>query len=53
MPNGRFEVNDIPQDEVDTVVANYQLEDPVSVEKIEQENGLWTVVAVFPGEDVE
>ena len=49
MPSGVFTIIDIPEDKVATVVANYQLEHPEKVEKLQQSNGLWTVKATFAG----
>ena len=50
MPSGVWKITDIPADGVDEVVANFQLDGPDSVEKTEQPNGKWTVVATYPGE---
>jgi hypothetical protein len=47
MPSGTFQVVDIPEDRVATVVAGYQLDLPSKIEKIRQSNGLWTVRATF------
>jgi hypothetical protein len=50
MPSGVFEITDIPDDKVATVIANYQLEDPPpDIKKTKQSNGQWTVTATFPG----
>ncbi len=50
MPSGVWKITDIPADKVDMVVADFQLESPDTVEKTEQPNGKWTVVATYPGE---
>ncbi len=50
MPSGVWKITDIPADKVDEVVANFQLQSPDNVEKTEQPNGKWTVVATYPGE---
>ncbi|MBO8134134.1 MULTISPECIES: hypothetical protein [Dickeya] len=41
------ELTDIPSDQVDEVVKDFESEGAV-VEKIKQPNGLWTVKATFP-----
>ncbi len=50
MPSGVFKITDIPEDKVETVIADYQLQNPDSIEKFEQPDGKWTVVATFSGE---
>jgi hypothetical protein len=47
MPSGTFQVIDIPDDRLATVVADYELDSPSRIEKIRQSNGLWTVRATF------
>jgi hypothetical protein len=49
MPSGVFEITDIPEDQVATVIANFQLDSPTKIEKKKQSNGKWTVTATFPG----
>lgn len=49
MPSGVYKITDIPEDKVATVVANFEVDSPENFEKIEQENGLWTVIATFSG----
>ena len=50
MPTGVFQITDIPEDKVETVIADFQLESPPpQVERTQQSNGLWTVTATFPG----
>lgn len=50
MPSGVWKITDIPADKVDMVAADYEMEGANPVEKTEQPNGKWTVVATFPGE---
>lgn len=50
MPSGVFKITDIPDNRVDTVIADYQLDDPPpKIEKTKQPNGLWTVTATYAG----
>jgi len=49
MPSGVFRITDIPEAKVAEVVALYQLDNPTKIEKVAQGNGLWTVIATFPG----
>lgn len=49
MPSGVFKVIDIPDDKVATVIADYEIQSPVSIKKEKQPNGLTTVIATFPG----
>ena len=49
MPTGVWTITDIPEDEVDKVVADFNLNSPDSVERIRQANGRWTVKATWPG----
>lgn len=50
MPSGVFEITDIPENKVETVIANFQLEDPPpQIKKTKQADGRWTVTATFPG----
>jgi len=49
-PSGVFEITDIPEDKVETVIANFvELEDPPppKIDKEKQPNGLWTVAATY------
>lgn len=46
-PCGTFRVRDVPDDQVDNVMADFRLDNPISVTKEDQGGGLWTVVAVF------
>ena len=50
MPTGVFKITNIPKDKVAKVVANFELDGPDKIEKKEQSNELWTVIATFPGE---
>ena len=45
---GVWKVTDIPAGEVGGVMQNFQLDGPESVEKTEQADGKWTVIATFP-----
>lgn len=45
---GVWKVTDIPENEVGGVVANFELDNPVKVEKSQQPAGKWTVTATFP-----
>ncbi|HEX8513485.1 MAG TPA: hypothetical protein VF688_10315 [Allosphingosinicella sp.] len=47
-PCGTFKCKDVPDAEVENVMAYYRLDNPISVTKEDQGGGLWTVVAVFP-----
>lgn len=49
MPIGVFRITDIPADKVDGVVAKYQVDAPLKIERVDQGGGLWTVIATFPG----
>lgn len=44
---GDWTITDIPETEVDGVVAQFGLDQPISVSKSKQPNGTWTVVASF------
>lgn len=50
MPNGIFKITDIPENKVETVMEDFRMENPISVEKTHQPDGKWTVTATFPGE---
>ena len=50
MPTGVFRITDIPADQVERVIANYQLDAPENIQRIEQPNGKWTIIATFSGE---
>ena len=41
------EVTDIPADEVDTVVKRYRLQNPNRIEVVKQDDGRYTVRAIF------
>ena len=50
MPSGVFEITDIPADKVDTVIADFNLENPrPQIKKAQQSSGRWTFTATFPG----
>ena len=53
MPSGVFKIINIPADKVSTVIADYELDSPDKIEKFEQPDGLWTVIATFSGEGEE
>ena len=48
MPTGIQETVDVPDDKLDQVIAGYQLDNPIKIEKTKQPNGKWTVRAIFP-----
>ena len=50
MPHGIYTETDIPANKVDMVIATLNLEDvpPTKIQKIEQPNGNYTVVATWP-----
>ncbi len=48
MPNGEFRSTDVPDEELDQVVAGYKLNNPIKIEKVKQPDGKWTVIATFP-----
>ena len=51
MPSGVFKVTDIPKDKVPIVISDYEADIPTpTISKIDQGDGLWTVVATFPGD---
>ncbi len=51
MRTGVWITTDIPEAEVDNVIAGYRLDDPQDVKKKRQENSdLWTVTATFGGD---
>lgn len=49
MPTGVYKTTEIPPDKVDDVVAGYKLDNPEKMEKVEQADGKWTVIATWPG----
>ena len=50
MPSGVFEITDIPEDRLATVVADFLLDSPPpEIRTTKQQGGRWTVVATFPG----
>lgn len=51
MATGIQETTDVPADQVENVVAGYQLDNPINIERIRQPNGLWTIKATFPDDD--
>lgn len=51
--NGVFETKDVTDDKVDEVVAGYQLDNPIKIDKIKQPNGKWTIRATFPDQSAD
>ena len=49
MPSGVFKITDIPKEKVARVEGLYRVQGPEKIEKLEQADGRWTVVATFPG----
>ena len=49
MPSGVFEITEIPADKVQEVKNIYGLDNPTKIETKKQDDGLWTVIATFPG----
>lgn len=48
MPTGVQETTDVSESKLAQVVAGYQLDNPIKIEKIKQPDGKWTVRATFP-----
>jgi hypothetical protein len=50
MPHGIYTETDIPANKVDAVIAALNLEDPppTTIQKIQQPNGKYTVIATWP-----
>jgi hypothetical protein len=46
-PCGTWKITDVPADKVQQTMADFWLQDPKSVTKEEQANGMFTVTAVF------
>jgi hypothetical protein len=47
-PCGVWKLTSVPADKVDEVVAGYQLQNPISVNKTANADGTFDVVATFP-----
>lgn len=47
-PCGVWKTTRVPAKDVDAVVAEYQLDNPTKVEKIDNHDGTFDVVATFP-----
>ena len=47
MPCGTHKILKVPDDKVDQVVADSQLDGPKSVTKTQETDGTWTVTSVF------
>jgi hypothetical protein len=46
-PCGTWKIRDIPADQVENVIGDCRVDNPKSVTKEDQGNGLWTVIVVF------
>jgi len=53
MPTGVFKTTNVPQNKLAQVVAGYNLDNPLRIEKNKQQDGNWTVIAVFSEEATE
>lgn len=51
MPKGVYKTTDVSEDKLDQVVAGYNLDNPIKIEKVKQSDGNWTVIATFPEEE--
>jgi hypothetical protein len=47
-PCGVWRLNAVPADKVDQTVAEFQLDNPTNIQKIDNHNGTFDVVATFP-----
>lgn len=47
-PCGTWTITDIPADKVAETMADFKVQKPKSLKKTEQDDGKWTVTAVFP-----
>jgi hypothetical protein len=47
-PCGVWKVTSVPADQVDLVVAQFQLDDPIRVETKDNHDGTFDVIATFP-----
>jgi hypothetical protein len=47
MPCGVWTIKDVPANQLDNVVGNFNLDAPIKVEKTKQADGNWTVTATF------
>ncbi len=43
-------IPDVPSENLDFVIASLNVDNPISITKEKQDNGLWTVIAEFPDE---
>jgi hypothetical protein len=41
-------ITDIPDDEVDSVIADFKIDGATTVTKVQQASGLWIVTAIYP-----
>ena len=50
MPHGIYTETDVPANRVDAAIATLKLEDPppTAIQKIQQPNGNYTVIATWP-----
>ncbi len=49
MPSGVHKSTDVPDEELEQVVAGFKLNNPIKIEKVKQPDGKWTVIATFSG----
>ncbi len=49
LSNRVFKITDVPEKDLDEVVAGYNLENPIKIKKVKQPDGKWTVIATFSG----
>jgi hypothetical protein len=47
MPCGVWTIKDVPANQLDNVVGNFNLDAPIKIEKTQQADGNWTVTATF------
>lgn len=47
-PKGVHITRNVPADKVDEVVAGYKADNPTKVEKKQNSDGSWNVIATFP-----
>lgn len=47
-PCGVFTVSKVPAPKVDQVVADFQLDDPIKIDTVENKDGTFEVTATFP-----
>ncbi len=47
-PCGVWKQPAVPADKVDAVVAGFQLDSPIKIDKVDNHNGTFDIVATFP-----